>query len=100
LQILPEKEWVRHFKESEPVNLVDKQVQLQALEDNDIVPEAGEQSNKVIAEAEQQAHESKIKITMMQRINNEKERRVTAKVIGIIKPMNKTYGGSILKYED
>ena len=37
---------------------------------------------------------------MMQRINNEKERRVTAKVIGIIKPMNKTYGGSILKYDD
>ena len=37
---------------------------------------------------------------MMQRINNEKERRVTAKVIGIIKPMNKTYGGSILKHQD
>jgi len=37
---------------------------------------------------------------MVQRINNEKERRVTAKVIGIIKPMNKTYGGSILKHQD
>jgi len=36
----------------------------------------------------------------MQRINNEKERRVTGKIIGIIKPMNKTYGGSILKYHD
>jgi hypothetical protein len=36
----------------------------------------------------------------MQKINNEKERRVTAKITGIIKPNNKTYGGSILKMED
>jgi hypothetical protein len=36
----------------------------------------------------------------MQRINSEKERRVTAKVRGIVKPMNKTYGGSILKRQD
>ena len=26
--------------------------------------------------------------------------RVTAKVMGVIKPMNKTYGGSILKPQD
>lgn len=36
----------------------------------------------------------------MQKINSEKDRRVTAKVLGIIKPMNKTYGGSILKEKD
>lgn len=36
----------------------------------------------------------------MQKINSEKERRVTAKIRGIIKPMNKTYGGSILSMQD
>ena len=37
---------------------------------------------------------------MVMKINNEKEKKVTAKVKGIIKKMNKTYGGSILKAED
>lgn len=36
----------------------------------------------------------------MEKINNEKERRVTGKVLGVIKPMNKTYGGSILREQD
>lgn len=38
--------------------------------------------------------------TLMEKINNEKERRVTAKVKGILKKMNKTYGGSILRMKD
>ncbi len=37
---------------------------------------------------------------MMHKINSETERRVTAKVLGIIKTMNKTYGGSILSLHD
>lgn len=36
----------------------------------------------------------------MNKINKEKERRVTAKVRGVIKKMNKTYGGSILNIKD
>jgi hypothetical protein len=36
----------------------------------------------------------------MEKINNEKERRVTGCVRGILKKMNKTYGGSIIKKED
>lgn len=36
----------------------------------------------------------------MQKINSQKDRRVTARVMGVIKPMNKTYGGSILREED
>jgi hypothetical protein len=36
----------------------------------------------------------------MQRINNEVEKRVTTKVRGVLKKMNKTYGGSILNIKD
>lgn len=36
----------------------------------------------------------------MERINKEKDRRVTAKVVGVLKKMNKTYGGSILNFKD
>lgn len=93
LEILPEASWVRHFKESDPQNVVDKQVALQALEDND-------DGINPVEEAEEQGQASKEKITLMQKINSEKERRVTAKVRGVIKPMNKTYGGSILKNKD
>lgn len=33
LQILPEKEWISHFKESEPINVVDKLEQNKAFDD-------------------------------------------------------------------
>jgi hypothetical protein len=36
----------------------------------------------------------------MTKINNEKERRITGKVKGVLKKMNKTYGGSILSFKD
>ena len=36
----------------------------------------------------------------MEKINKEKEKRVTAKVKGVLKRMNKTYGGSILALKD
>ena len=36
----------------------------------------------------------------MEKINQEKEKRVTAKVKGVLKRMNKTYGGSILAPRD
>lgn len=36
----------------------------------------------------------------MEKINQERERRVTAKVRGYLKRMNKTYGGSILNPRD
>ena len=37
---------------------------------------------------------------LINKINNEKDRRVTAKVRGVLKKMNKTYGGSILNFKD
>lgn len=36
----------------------------------------------------------------MEKINSEKERKVTARVKGVLKRMNKTYGGSILNIGD
>ena len=36
----------------------------------------------------------------MEKINKEKERRVVGKVRGVLKRMNKTYGGSILTLKD
>jgi hypothetical protein len=48
------------------------------------------------SEEEDEIPQSKEKISLMQKINGEKLRRVTAIVRGVIKPMNKTYGGSIL----
>jgi len=78
LQILPEKDWPIHYKEVSPLNLVDKEIK----------------------DANEEARDSKQKINMMQTINGETERRVTAKVLGIIKTMNKTYGGSILSLQN
>ena len=40
------------------------------------------------------------KKSMMEKINSEKVKRVTAKVKGVLKKMNKTYGGSIVKLDD
>lgn len=49
LEILSEHQWVRHFKESEPINLVEKQEALRALEDED----ANNQGPQTIEEAEE-----------------------------------------------
>ena len=94
LQVLPEKEWVRHFKESDFVDAIDKEEPEQGISNAD-------QGGDVMeGDEEEQIPMSKEKISLMQKINNERERRVTAKVVGIIKPMNKTYGGSILSLQD
>lgn len=76
------------------------EVQRSIADDNEGIDHENPIHDKAVIEAEEQARESKQKLNMMQQINAEKDRRVTAKVIGIIKPMNKTYGGSILKMQD
>ena len=65
LQILPEKDWVQNFKESEPINIVDEQVIPQGIGENDAILQKEDQGSMALAEAEEQAHQSKIKITMM-----------------------------------
>jgi hypothetical protein len=96
VQVLPEREWPVHYKEVQPMNLIDKELQQSIKDDNEGMDAHGLRDHAV-DDAEEQARESKQKINLMDRINGESERRVTAKVLGIIKPMNKTYGGSILK---
>jgi hypothetical protein len=97
LQILPEKDWPIHYKEVSPLNLVDKEIK---DANDDIHDEQHPQHDRELDEAEKEARDSKQKINMMQKINGETERRVTAKVLGIIKTMNKTYGGSILSLQN
>lgn len=92
IQVLPEKDWIANFKQSDIVNAIDKEEPGQAVSAAD--EEQGEE------ERDEDIPPSKEKITLMQKINSEKIRRVTAKVVGIIKPMNKTYGGSILSHSD
>lgn len=82
LQVLPERDWIANFKESEMKSAIDKDV----IDDES---KSEEEDNEV--------PQSKEKISLMQKINGEKLRRVTAIVRGVIKPMNKTYGGSILQ---
>ena len=80
------------------MNLIDKEVQQAIKDDNEGLD--GHANDMAFDNAEEEGRESKQKKSMMERINQETERRVTAKVLGIIKPMNKTYGGSILKMQD
>ena len=37
---------------------------------------------------------------LMEKINQEESRKITGKVRGVLKKLNKTYGGSIIKKED
>lgn len=82
LEVLPENEWIKNFKIAEPVNILEQD--LEKIDNFDEEEEKLESENT----------------TLMERINREKERRVTAKVRGILKKMNKTYGGSILNPKD
>ena len=97
LQILPEKDWPIHYKEVSPMNIVDKEIK---NANDDAYDEQHPVHDREIDEAEEEARESKQKMNMMHKINAETERRVTAKVLGVIKTMNKTYGGSILSLQD
>ena len=79
------------------MNIVDKEIK---DANDDVYDEQHPVHDREIDQAEEEARESKQKMNMMHRINSETERRVTAKVLGVIKTMNKTYGGSILSLHD
>ena len=58
----------------------------------------GEEEIVHIEEDEDEEEEEEEKVNLMERINQaQKSMTVTAKVRGILKKLNKTYGGSILK---
>jgi len=81
LEILPPSSWSLIFKLSEPTNLLDKEEFILKSEENLEIEEEKDQN-------------------IISLVNNEKKRRVTGKVTGIIKRMVKTYGGSLLPFED
>ena len=63
LEVLPETQWIKNYKSGQPVNILEQEAE-------DYIGEMNE-----IDEAQE---ESKTKKTMMERINNEKNRRVVA----------------------
>jgi len=52
----------------------------------------------LIEDYNEEVLENKIDSPIMQQINQTKL-KVTAKVVGVIKKMNKTYGGSLLNFD-
>ena len=57
-----------------------------------------EPANALLEEAAEEVLENKTDSPIMQQINQTKL-KVTARVIGVIKKMNKTYGGSLLNFD-
>jgi len=84
LEIKPETQWIKDFKTAEPVNalLEDDQDHEKAVHSDE---EDSEDGDNVQAKRNQ-----------IEWVNSETRRKVTGQVRGILKKMNKTYGGSIL----
>jgi hypothetical protein len=61
-----------------------------------------EKENDVVRidELDEDEEENKEKANLIQKCNQEQVKRVTARVRGVLKVMNKTYGGSILSEKD
>jgi exosome complex exonuclease DIS3/RRP44 len=83
IEVLPENLWVRDYKSTEPVNAL--------LDDAQDV-------EKVVSDSEEEPEA--ITKNLMVRINEETQRRVTGVVKGVLKKMNKTYGGSLVQKKD
>lgn len=76
MEVLPKSQWIQNYKE----------VPIDTCLDDDV-------ENKAPDEEEQKLTEKQL--TLMQQINSSQS-QVTARVVGVIKKMVKTYGGSIL----
>lgn len=76
IEILPKSQWVKNYKSLEPIN---------ALLDED---------NAGVG-----LEEAPTSTTLMEQINNSKHYKPTARVVGVIKKLAKTYGGSILAHD-
>ena len=74
IEILPKHKWIKNYKTTDLADVLDDNVENEGLIEVDN------------AEAQQ---------TLMHQINESKQ-QVTGKVVGVIKNMIKTYGGSIL----
>lgn len=81
VEILPEDQWVQNYKSTDQAN---------ALLDD------AQEVEKVVSDNEDEQEN----INILDRINNESQKQVTAKVKGVLKSLNKTYGGSLISRED
>lgn len=84
IEILPENLWLKDYKSTEPVN---------ALLDD------AQEVEKVVSDDEEES-ETNVTKNLIVRINEETQRRVTGVVKGVLKKMNKTYGGSLVQMKD
>ncbi len=67
--------------------------------ENEVVNYMYEGNNEEVFDGEVYGNEQ-AKRNIMQKINEEKIKRATAKVVGVLKKMNKTYGGSVISMKD
>ena len=86
IQILPDDQWVTNFKATDQPNAL--------LDDNQ--DEARIRLNSQDSQDEMEPENT----NLIERINSETKMQVTGKVRGVLKKMNKTYGGSIINKKD
>lgn len=76
VEILPEDQWSTSYRSGAPIDIIEKE------EDSHV--------------AELSLEDNTTDKTIVEKVNAEKKKKVTAKVRGIVKTMSKTYGGSLL----
>lgn len=87
IEIMPENKWISNYRSTEPVNaLLDE-----AQEVENVVSDADDAISQ---------EDATPKINMIDRINSETEKQAIGMVRGVLKKLNKTYGGSIIKKQD
>ena len=84
IELLPEDCWIDNYKSTEPVN---------ALLDD------AQEVDKISMESKDEDDKDKI-VNLIELVNSQESKQVTGKVRGVLKKLNKTYGGSIIKKED
>lgn len=84
IELLPEEDWIENYKSTEPVN---------ALLDD------AQEVDKISMGSKEEEAEDKI-VNLIELVNAQETKQVTGKVRGILKKLNKTYGGSIIKRAD
>ncbi|CDW74058.1 exosome complex exonuclease rrp44 [Stylonychia lemnae] len=94
LEILPESLWLKDYKSGQPMNILEQEA-VNYMENKNA--DLANDNDEDLRRAEE---ETKARQNIIDKINNEKVKRVTAKVMGVLKKMNKTYGGSIIKPQD
>jgi len=84
IELLPEECWFDHYRSTEPVNALLDDVQ---------------EVDKISMDSKDDEQEDKA-VNLIELVNSQESKQVTGKVRGVLKKLNKTYGGSIIKKAD